>query len=450
MGSLSTLDTAQAADLASRYRAEWHAVASSTGLADRPRAEAAIHSLYRGSGRPEPRVLWVASPAAGMLAAGLAAETADWVRGEHTLGDIGSGSRRDWHALARPFEIALPWRRTLAKRIEERVQRWGLAGHGSSDPRRAFGFVGRESLVGNIASVAAGRVHSLTPTGEVSSPAAVAAERLGDDLLGPFWEATVGATGLELARDLFARSVRRTADQLVSKARSSRDVTQAMQPGQFDIETPLQAAIRDCFGDPLWSGSDPAARIAPIDARLEIARSAGPWWAFEGLAILSERPLVAHFDDRGRAHAEHGPALAWPDGLELWAWHGVRVPSWMVTDPDQITVERIDEEANAEVKRVLVERFGSDRLIRLGGAELVAEDETGRLWRRRLGPEPRWGWDRVDEPIVMVEVLNSTPEPDGSRKTYFLRVPPRMESAREAVAWTFGLDGGAYRPAIET
>ena len=24
----------------------------------------------------------------------------------------------------------------------------------------------------------------------------------------------------------------------------------------------------------------------------------------------------------------------------------------------------------------------------------------------------------------MVEVLNSTPEPDGSRKTYFLRVPP--------------------------
>ena len=44
----------------------------------------------------------------------------------------------------------------------------------------------------------------------------------------------------------------------------------------------------------------------------------------------------------------------------------------------------------------------------------------------------------------MVEVVNSTPEPDGSRKTYFLRVPPTIGTAREAVAWTFGL-GAAVR-----
>ena len=50
----------------------------------------------------------------------------------------------------------------------------------------------------------------------------------------------------------------------------------------------------------------------------------------------------------------------------------------------------------------------------------------------------------------MVEVLNSTPEPDGTRRTYFLRVPPTMRTAREAVAWTFGLDGGEYRPAAES
>ena len=50
----------------------------------------------------------------------------------------------------------------------------------------------------------------------------------------------------------------------------------------------------------------------------------------------------------------------------------------------------------------------------------------------------------------MVEVLNSTPEPDGSRKTYFLRVPPRTRTAREAVAWTFGVREPDYRPAQET
>ena len=50
----------------------------------------------------------------------------------------------------------------------------------------------------------------------------------------------------------------------------------------------------------------------------------------------------------------------------------------------------------------------------------------------------------------MVEVQNSTPEPDGSIKTYFLRVPPATRTAREAVAWTFGLGAVEYRPAAES
>jgi hypothetical protein len=39
-----------------------------------------------------------------------------------------------------------------------------------------------------------------------------------------------------------------------------------------------------------------------------------------------------------------------------------------------------------------------------------------------------------DEPLVMVRVLNSTPEADGSRKAFFLRVPPDMSLA-QAVVW---------------
>ena len=77
-------------------------------------------------------------------------------------------------------------------------------------------------------------------------------------------------------------------------------------------------------------------------------------------------------------------------------------------------------------------------------------DVVGRLWRRRIDAEPtRWG-PRREEPVVMVEVLNSTPEPDGTQKTYFLRVPPKLRTAREAVAWTFGLSGSQYRPEKET
>jgi hypothetical protein len=51
----------------------------------------------------------------------------------------------------------------------------------------------------------------------------------------------------------------------------------------------------------------------------------------------------------------------------------------------------------------------------------------------------------------MVRVDNSTPEPDGSRKPYWLRVPPTVQSAREAVAWTFGVEHPEqYQPLRET
>ncbi len=45
---------------------------------------------------------------------------------------------------------------------------------------------------------------------------------------------------------------------------------------------------------------------------------------------------------------------------------------------------------------------------------------------------------------VAVEVVNGTPEADGSRKRYFLRVPLRMLTARKAVAWTHGLADEQY------
>ena len=82
-----------------------------------------------------------------------------------------------------------------------------------------------------------------------------------------------------------------------------------------------------------------------------------------------------------------------------------------------------------------MERYGLPRFLTDSGAKLLHEDETGKLYRTEV---PN------DEPLVMVQVLNSTPEPDGQRKTYSLRVPPDMTKAREAVAWTFGMNADKY------
>jgi hypothetical protein len=36
-------------------------------------------------------------------------------------------------------------------------------------------------------------------------------------------------------------------------------------------------------------------------------------------------------------------------------------------------------------------------------------------------------------------LINSTPEPDGTRKLYLQRVPPNFRTAKRAYAWTWDL-----------
>lgn len=178
-----------------------------------------------------------------------------------------------------------------------------------------------------------------------------------------------------------------------------------------------------------------------LDGLFELAKSCGWWWAFGDVVVLTERPNHLSRDDRGRLHCETGAAIRWPDGWGVYAWHGVRVPEDVILRPHDLSVERIEKETNVEIRRVMIERYGVSRYVSDSGAEAIAEDSCGVLYRKEVPG---------DEAIVMVKVLNSTPEPDGSRKTYFLRVPPNMRTPHEAVAWSFNVPPDRYKPETET
>ncbi len=71
---------------------------------------------------------------------------------------------------------------------------------------------------------------------------------------------------------------------------------------------------------------------------------------------------------------------------------------------------------------------------------LVNESRFGRLWK-----SPSSGEDEI-----VVEVINATPESDGTREGFFIRVPPNMQTAKQAVAWSFGLHEDEYEPDIQS
>ncbi|MFJ1955709.1 DUF6745 domain-containing protein [Streptomyces microflavus] len=252
------------------------------------------------------------------------------------------------------------------------------------------------------------------------------------DELGPAgWSALWSATGAQLWE---------TTAALAERIRSGVVADLAARPED-------EGAVRLVLLDAVLGQHD-AAWLAAFEGRgdrltglAEVARNAGWWWPYERAVVISERPEVLHRDEAGRLDHGEGAALAYGDGFALYAWRGMPVPAAFLAELETLTPQRIREEENAELRRVMLEYYGYDRYLTESGAEPVHRDETGILWRIALDG---------DEDVVMVEVVNSTPEPDGTHRTYWLRVPPATRTAKDGVAWTFGLEGAAYAPVRQT
>lgn len=172
-----------------------------------------------------------------------------------------------------------------------------------------------------------------------------------------------------------------------------------------------------------------------------LAHGSSGFLVSDGICYLVRKPTVLKFDEAFRIHNDDGPAASWSDEFSIYSLRGVVVNPSIVKQRRQLTVRQILRQRNIEIRRVMIELYGQSRYLMDAGAILLHRDECGMLYRVEV-PD--------DEPLVMVKVRNSTPEPDGKFRYYFLRVPPSMRTAREAVAWTFGLLPTEYQPARET
>ncbi|MBF0618705.1 MAG: hypothetical protein HQL19_00900 [Candidatus Omnitrophica bacterium] len=92
---------------------------------------------------------------------------------------------------------------------------------------------------------------------------------------------------------------------------------------------------------------------------------------------------------------------------------------------------------NAEIRRIFLQELGYERFLAQAPYEVIHKD----------GPQAlvRIGSSLPDEePIALVKVCCPS-----TGAFYVLRVPPEMQTVREAVAWTFGLSESEYQPTQE-
>ncbi len=251
-----------------------------------------------------------------------------------------------------------------------------------------------------------------------------------------------------------ARSAARSAawSAAWSAARSAAR-SAAWSAAESAAESAAWSAARSAAWSAAWSAADvnalgafnhpTQAKLAAIWLPMVDAFNAGLWlyWITPTTVICVEQPSL-HISNN-RLHREDGPAVEWPTE-HYWFWKGVQVPQNVIEKPDQITSESITKETNAEVRRVMIERYGYNRYIKDFGGTLVNEDATGKLWKTSERTKVGRKTVRSDE-IAVVEVVNGTREPDGTFKHYFLSVPPEMKTATESVAWTYGLSVDQYK-----
>lgn len=201
-------------------------------------------------------------------------------------------------------------------------------------------------------------------------------------------------------------------------------------------------------------------KIEPLNGLINYGKNSG--WAipYEEVAICAERHDRIKFDDSHRPHSLDGPAISYPEGYQIYALNGIRVPRKLVMDPQSITAQEVIEEDNQEVRSLMLEQMGMDKFLKDVEAEVVDSDpEYGTLYKFEFqDPSNMSEWQRIGNQIRVVQVKNSTPEPDGTCKDYFLMIPPddiqpEIKTAQQAVAWTFGFTNvraKQYNPDQET
>lgn len=133
-------------------------------------------------------------------------------------------------------------------------------------------------------------------------------------------------------------------------------------------------------------------------------------------------------------HCDDGPCIAWapdeaePDGKKAWFISGIEVTEQIVMRPETLTIKQIKEEKNAEVRRIMRERYGNGKYLQETGAKVIDSDFEGA----RKGSAPRVLLEDDEKQKWLVGTDGST------GRVYYMAVEGNIKTCRTAHESLFG------------
>ena len=191
---------------------------------------------------------------------------------------------------------------------------------------------------------------------------------------------------------------------------------------------------------PMFVGDIKDSRYAhpePMLFDIQTLRDFAGWvMPYRDICFVSERPEYVHFDENRRLHSETGPAIRYPDGFEIYAWHGSQFPKeWTQTKPSPSDAIHW---INTEQRRVACEMVGWDAILNELDAVTIDKNDDPEIGELLC----------VDFPGIDVEKFLIVK--CGTGRQFTLPVPPNMTTALQANAWTWGLEPKEYNPEVRT
>lgn len=182
---------------------------------------------------------------------------------------------------------------------------------------------------------------------------------------------------------------------------------------------------------------------------------AGCWiihWTDDTLYWIAKPTVrVEIVEGRRQLHAAASASIE-SDLENLYFWHGVLVDAMIVLKPEWITTDHILRENNAEVRRIMLERYdevrGKGRFIQDCGAVVLDSavqpmrageaDSINELLAIDLRGDP-------DGRMVALKVTDPS-----TGRVYIIRVPPDQKTVQGALAWSFDVPESEYKLELET